>query len=44
MAVSSYTYDTLPEAEQQALPTVEQIAAALDWTTTPPTDDTSSKD
>ena len=31
MAVSSYTYDTLPAAEQQALPTVEQLSAALDW-------------
>ncbi len=44
MAVSSYTYDTLPEAEQQALPTAEQIAAALDWTTTPPADDTAPPD
>jgi len=32
MAVSSYTYDTLPADEQDALPTVSQIAAALDWT------------
>jgi predicted nuclease of restriction endonuclease-like (RecB) superfamily len=32
MAVSTYTYDALPPAEQQVLPTAEQIAAALDWT------------
>lgn len=31
MAVSTYTYDTLPPVEQKALPTAEQIAAALDW-------------
>jgi predicted nuclease of restriction endonuclease-like (RecB) superfamily len=31
MAVSTYTYDTLPPAEQQILPTAEQIAGALDW-------------
>ena len=34
MAVSTYTYtyDTLPAAEQQALPDAEELAAALDWT------------
>lgn len=31
MAVSTYTYDALPAAEQQVLPGAEQIAAALDW-------------
>lgn len=31
MAVSTYTYETLPPAEQQALPDAEEIAAALDW-------------
>ena len=30
MAVSAYTYDTLPPAEQQALPTADEVAAALD--------------
>ncbi|TDX74966.1 putative nuclease of restriction endonuclease-like (RecB) superfamily [Rathayibacter sp. PhB151] len=30
MAVSSYTYESLPPAEQAALPTAEQITAALD--------------
>lgn len=44
MAVSSYTYDTLPEAEQKALPTAEQIAAALEWSTTRPSEDTSATD
>lgn len=32
MAVSTYTYETLPPAEQQALPDADEIAAALDWT------------
>lgn len=32
LAVSTYTYDSLPEAERRALPTAEQITAALDWT------------
>lgn len=32
MAVSSYTYESLPPAEQAALPTAEQIATSLDWT------------
>lgn len=31
MAVSTYTYDTLPAAEQNALPDEEELAAALDW-------------
>lgn len=31
MAVSTYTYDTLPVAEQNALPDEEDLAAALDW-------------
>jgi hypothetical protein len=31
MAVSTYTYETLPAAEQQALPDAEDLAAALDW-------------
>lgn len=30
LAVASYTYDTLPEAEQQALPSPETILTALD--------------
>jgi predicted nuclease of restriction endonuclease-like (RecB) superfamily len=30
MAVSTYTYDTLPPAEQQALPAADEVAAALD--------------
>jgi predicted nuclease of restriction endonuclease-like (RecB) superfamily len=34
LAVSTYTYDSLPEAEQKALPTAEQITKALDWTST----------
>jgi hypothetical protein len=29
MAVASYTYDALPAAEQAALPTAEQVTAAL---------------
>lgn len=32
MAVSAYTYDNLPPAEQQALPDEGHIVAALDWT------------
>lgn len=31
MAVSTYTYDTLPVEEQQALPDEDELAAALDW-------------
>lgn len=31
MAVSTYTYESLPPAEQQALPDAEELAAALDW-------------
>jgi predicted nuclease of restriction endonuclease-like (RecB) superfamily len=31
MAVSTYSYDTLPPAEQEGLPSAEQISAALDW-------------
>jgi predicted nuclease of restriction endonuclease-like (RecB) superfamily len=31
LAVSTYTYETLPPAEQQALPPAEHIIAALDW-------------
>ena len=31
IAVSTYTYETLPPAEQKALPTADQIMAALDW-------------
>jgi predicted nuclease of restriction endonuclease-like (RecB) superfamily len=31
MAVAAYTYDKLPPAEQQALPTEGHIVAALDW-------------
>jgi hypothetical protein len=31
MAVSTYTYETLPPAEQLALPDAEELAAALDW-------------
>jgi hypothetical protein len=30
LAVASYSYDTLPEAEQQALPSPEAIVIALD--------------
>lgn len=30
MAVSTYTYDTLPDAERSALPDAEQLSAALD--------------
>jgi predicted nuclease of restriction endonuclease-like (RecB) superfamily len=33
MAVSTYSYETLPAEEQEALPAAEQIIAALDWTT-----------
>lgn len=33
MAVSTYTYETLPATEQQALPDAENLVAALDWTT-----------
>lgn len=32
MAVSTYSYETLPPAEQKSLPTVEQITDALGWT------------
>lgn len=32
LAVSTYTYDTLPTEEKNALPDAEQLAAALDWT------------
>nr|WP_098945483.1 PDDEXK nuclease domain-containing protein [Glutamicibacter halophytocola] len=31
MAVSTYTYETLPVTEQRALPDAEHLAAALDW-------------
>ncbi|POH66025.1 MULTISPECIES: PDDEXK nuclease domain-containing protein [Cryobacterium] len=31
MAVSTYTYDTLPAAERNALPDEEKLTAALDW-------------
>jgi hypothetical protein len=31
LAVSTHTYETLPAAEQQALPYATQIIAALDW-------------
>lgn len=31
MAVSTYSYETLPAEEQKALPAAEQIIAALDW-------------
>ena len=31
MAVSTYTYETLPPAEQQALPDADELASALDW-------------
>ncbi len=34
MAVSTYTYDTLPVAEQQTLPDEDELAAALDWADT----------
>ncbi|MGI9158043.1 MAG: hypothetical protein ACR2FG_15660 [Marmoricola sp.] len=30
MAVSTYTYDTLPPAERQALPAAAEVAGALD--------------
>lgn len=30
MAVSTYSYDSLPPDEQEGLPSAEQIAAALD--------------
>ena len=32
MAVAAYTYDKLPEAEQQALPNEGHLVAALEWT------------
>jgi predicted nuclease of restriction endonuclease-like (RecB) superfamily len=32
MAVSTYTYESLPAKEQAALPDVERLTAALDWT------------
>lgn len=31
MAVSTYTYDTLPQNEQASLPNADQLSAALDW-------------
>ncbi|WP_241980034.1 hypothetical protein [Cryobacterium sp. TMT4-31] len=31
MAVSTYSYDTLPADERSALPAADQLAAALDW-------------
>jgi predicted nuclease of restriction endonuclease-like (RecB) superfamily len=35
MAVSTYTYETLPAAERQALPDADELAAALDWAEPP---------
>jgi predicted nuclease of restriction endonuclease-like (RecB) superfamily len=35
LAVSTYTYDTLPADERTALPDAERLAAALDWTEEP---------
>ncbi|TFD46783.1 DUF1016 domain-containing protein [Cryobacterium frigoriphilum] len=35
MAVSTYTYDTLPAAERNALPNEEKLTAALDWAEEP---------
>ena len=35
MAVSTYTYDTLPAAERNALPDEEKLTAALDWAEEP---------
>jgi predicted nuclease of restriction endonuclease-like (RecB) superfamily len=35
LAVSTYTYDTLPAEERTALPDAERLAAALDWTDEP---------
>jgi predicted nuclease of restriction endonuclease-like (RecB) superfamily len=32
MAVSGYTYESLPAAERAVLPAADRIAAALDWT------------
>ena len=43
MAVSTYTYDSLPVEEQQALPDEDELAAALDWDNTadqPPSEPT----
>jgi predicted nuclease of restriction endonuclease-like (RecB) superfamily len=34
MAVTGYTFDTLPDEERAALPAAERIAAALDWSVT----------
>jgi hypothetical protein len=31
MAVAAYTYDKLPEADQQALPNEGHLVAALEW-------------
>lgn len=31
MAVAAYTYDKLPAAEQQALPSEGHLVAALEW-------------
>ena len=38
MAVSTYTYDTLPAAERNALPDEEKLTAALDWAEEPSTE------
>lgn len=35
MAVSTYTYDTLPADERNALPDEEKLTAALDWSEEP---------
>ena len=42
MAVAAYTYDKLPAAEQQALPTEGHLVAALDWAE--PEDETSNSE
>ncbi|EMY36232.1 hypothetical protein D477_000140, partial [Arthrobacter crystallopoietes BAB-32] len=31
MAVSEYTYESLPEPEKEALPDAEELTAAFDW-------------
>ncbi|MDQ0277476.1 hypothetical protein QO003_001779 [Arthrobacter silviterrae] len=39
MAVSSYTYETLPSNEKAALPSEDDLSTALDWAQNPASQD-----
>ena len=39
MAVSEYTYESLPEPEKAALPDADELAAAFNWSEAAPADD-----